>query len=323
MPSNGAKRTIAALAIAGVAAAGIAPGGEAHAQARGLPFPAPAGTEWEVVAGYNTVPHSGEDPYALDLVRANGPTEGTAVLAPVAGEVWAITSDSGCVIIRDAREMLILMCHLDPAPGLAEGDLVVTGETIATVAPAGAAENGGLAHIHLAVHRNFNAGEQQTVPFTGDYALEDRDLYPTGDENGYFGERFRSTIGSGSGDAPANPYAGPPRPDLPAAAPAPVAPTPQPSVPPAPTPAPSAPVSRLRVTSTGPYSEGPNSIVVQGGGAAGAVAAVIAAESGLEVEALWLLANGDWSYFLPSVPDAGGGLDSFPDRNLAVVAILS
>ena len=56
----------------------------------GLSFPAPEGTAWAVLAGYNTATHSAadsNDPYALDLHRTDAATSGTPVLAPISGTV--------------------------------------------------------------------------------------------------------------------------------------------------------------------------------------------------------------------------------------------
>ncbi len=155
-------------------------------------LPAPAGTGWSIVSGYNTPNHTGSDPYAIDLVRVDAPTAGTPVLAPVAGTVTWV-SDS-CVTLGDSHGMAVLICHLYPSAGLQAGGEVIVGQRIGEVAPAGLAGNNGLAHLHLAVHHTWGAGElQATVPFSGAYALEGRELPPTDASNAYAGETFLST----------------------------------------------------------------------------------------------------------------------------------
>ena len=157
-----------------------------------LLLPAPAGSEWSIVAGYNTATHTGDDPYAIDLVREDAPTAGALVLAPLAGTVSWVSEQ--CLTIDDQHGMAILFCHLFPAPDVAPGLAIAAGRLIGEVAPAGLAGNGGLAHLHLAVHRTSGSGRlQDTIPFTGGYALEGRDLPPTNASNAYAGERFRST----------------------------------------------------------------------------------------------------------------------------------
>ncbi len=76
------------------------------------------------------------------------------------------------------------------------------------------------------------------------------------------------------------------------------------------------------VTPNGPYVAGINGIVVQGSGPASSVAAIIAADSGLRVETLWMLA-GTWLFYLPDAPSIDGGLTQFSGPVAAAVAVLS
>src|SRR5207244_10307855 len=108
-------------------------------------IPAPAGTEWQVAAGYNTATHIGEDPYALDIVRADGPTEGTLVLSPIDGKIGFV-SDT-CVGVATDHNLTVLLCHLFHKEGLRSNTPVLRGEALGIVAPPGAAGNNGLAHI--------------------------------------------------------------------------------------------------------------------------------------------------------------------------------
>ena len=71
------------------------------------------------------------------------------------------------------------------------------------MAPAGMAENNGLAHLYLAVHRTEGAGQlRATIPLTGAYALDGRQLLPTDTFNAYAGETFVSTNHAASPTAP-------------------------------------------------------------------------------------------------------------------------
>ncbi len=280
-----------------------------------LSFPAVAGTEWKVAGGYNTPTHIAEDPHALDLVRVDGETAGTPVVAPLNGRVTSTTSASGCVTVRDNHGILVLICHIIPDSGLRSGANVVRGQTIGTVAPAGQAANNGLAHIHLALHRNFDRGQVQTIPFAGSYALEGRELPHTDAANAYSGLTFVA----GSQPVPATPSVNPFGP-APAATAQPRPSSTQPASPPNTT---SSLPGVASVTPTGAYVKGANGIVVIGGGAPAAVATKIGADSGRGVEALWMLSAGRWLYFLPAAPGVNGGLSSLPATPVSVLVVLS
>ena len=154
----------------------------------GVPLPAEFGSEWVVVAGYNTFSHTGHDPDALDIVRVDGQTAGSLVLAPVGGRVRYAGSD--CVSIEDASSLSHLLCHFWPLPGLERGTEVVAGQILGEVAPDGFAGNNGIAHIHYAVHRD---GQGETVPFSGAYALEGVELRNSGQWNEHATRAFVSS----------------------------------------------------------------------------------------------------------------------------------
>lgn len=167
--------------------------------ASGLSFPAPSGTQWSIVAGYNTATHLAGDPYAIDLVRDDGETSGTPVLAPTDGTLSVSTN---CLTVRDAARVAVLLCHVLPGAGLKSGVRVARGQVIGVVAPPGQAGNNGLAHIHLAAH--FNEGGRgfgTTIPLVGAYSVEDVQLPATTEANGYSGVTFRSTNVQGAGVA--------------------------------------------------------------------------------------------------------------------------
>lgn len=181
------------LAVAMVATTWGAQGQTAEAAATGLPIPAPAGTQWRVIAGYNTATHQTVDPYALDLARTDAETAGTPLLSPILGTVGYV-SDT-CVSVRDDR-VNILMCHVFADAGLERGQTVRPGQRLAVVAPDGEAENNGISHVHyqLNVRTSGRGGSNgDPLPFAGEFALEGRSLPAIADANGYYLERFTST----------------------------------------------------------------------------------------------------------------------------------
>jgi hypothetical protein len=152
-----------------------------------LSFPAPAGTRWAVLAGYNTVTHStadGGDVYAIDLHRTDAPTANTPVLAPISGTVRFVSSS--CATIRDAAGTSVLMCHI-LVPQSLRNQTVVRGQRLGVVAPPGEAGNNGASHIHMALTLN---GPQ---PFVGLYTLEGVALPATTTPNAYADTSFLST----------------------------------------------------------------------------------------------------------------------------------
>ena len=187
--------SLAAAALTALLAALAAAGLLGARAAGGVPIPAEAGTQWEIVAGYNTGTHSdadGGDRQAIDLVRTDAATAGSAVLAPTSGSISYASSD--CLSIRDAAGMEHLLCHIQPAAGLRRGSQVVIGEHVGTVWADGLGNNGGLAHIHYAVHHSRGSGYMgETVPFTGAYAIEGVELRDGSDFNLHGGVAFTST----------------------------------------------------------------------------------------------------------------------------------
>ena len=177
---------------------------------------------------------------------------------------------------------------------------MITGQEIATVAPAGEAANNGLAHIHLAIHRSFNSGVVQTVPFSGDYALDGIEMADTTQPNAYAGQQFTSTNVTQ----------------------APLPPTPTPTPPANRQPARTTASASASVSANDPYAPGLNSVVVMGDGSASSIASRIASESRRPVQAIWVLSRGRWSYFLPATPLADGGLTAFPTTPTTALVIL-
>lgn len=187
-----ARHAIIAAFVIVIGALGSALPGGAGAQVSGLFIPAPSGTMWEVLAGYNTPTHEGVDPYALDIWRVGGDTGGTPLLAPMDGTVGYV-SDS-CVSVRTS-EVNLLMCHVYALDGLRRGDPVTVGQPLGTVAPAGEAGNGGTAHIHLQLNARGSGGSNSgtPLPFDGPYAIEGVSLPARTTFNAHAGARFTST----------------------------------------------------------------------------------------------------------------------------------
>lgn len=157
---------------------------EAEAAPLNLKFPALAGSQWKAAAGYNTATHLGVDPYALDLVRADGaPTAGSPVLAPVSGTLGGGGASQDCAWIR-ADTVTVLICHIITEP-FARNARITQGQLLGTVAPEGQKGNNGLAHIHLAVNLGGSSGA--SLPFDGDYTLDGVRFPATTEANAYTG----------------------------------------------------------------------------------------------------------------------------------------
>ena len=200
MASSLNRRLLWAAAAVGVLLFALVVLAPARGNAAGVfRVPAPAGTSWSVVAGYNTATHTGSDPHAIDIVRTDADTANTPVLAPTGGTITFVDSD--CLGIKDAGGMRILLCHFFPDSGISSGDSVAQGEYLGIVAPPGFAGNNGLSHIHLAVHQPSGGwGLGATVPLVGDYALEGQPLPDTSTSNAYTGTGFTSSNVLGAGD---------------------------------------------------------------------------------------------------------------------------
>ena len=188
-----------ALALAALVAATLGAAADAVRAAGGVPLPAPAGTTWSIVAGYNTGTHSegdGQDPHAIDLVRTDAATDWTAVLSPADGIVtWR--GDS-CLTIRDANGYAHLLCHIAPHGSIARGMTVSVGDELGQVFPAGYDANGGIAHIHYAIHHTAGSGRLgRSIPFVGAYAVEGRELPYSNSYNLHAGTEFTSSNARG------------------------------------------------------------------------------------------------------------------------------
>ncbi|MYE05750.1 MAG: M23 family metallopeptidase, partial [Chloroflexi bacterium] len=191
-PAYRAVLVVAAVLVAVAAAIGLGSGVRAEG---GVPIPAPAGTTWSIIAGYNTATHSEadqQDPHAIDIVRTDASTDWTPVLSPVDGEVsW---SDNSGLTIVDSNGYAHLLVHLDPEDHIRRGVRVSVGDRVGHVFPAGLDANGGVAHIHYAIHETSGGGRLgRSRPFVGRYAIEGRELQWSAEDNLHAGVEFTST----------------------------------------------------------------------------------------------------------------------------------
>lgn len=265
----------------------IAPPTPVASSGSGMPLPAPAGSVWSIVAGYNTATHTGSDPWAIDIVREDASSGGTPVLSPVNGEISYVSSDCLTVDMRDGH--LLLLCHIFPASQLQPGTNVSVGDSLGVVAPPGHANNNGLAHIHLAVHTDtgfFGIA----VPLVGEYAVEGRDLLPVSTFNAYQGSTFVSSNGAS---------AAPPQP-TPSPTPT---PTPEPTLQPVtstPTPTPTAtppPTSTGSATFTPALPASGTALAVWSGGSISQMAAQANAAA-----SIFVTVNGQLIGYIPGAP---------------------
>jgi hypothetical protein len=166
-------------------------------------MPFVAGQQWVVSQGYNTSPPQGGshwncDPatlkdaisrtaacragwqyrFSLDLQRADGRTAGEQVLSPVDGMIRWIDESTGGMSINLGDGYAVAFFHARLAHGLAAGQPVRTGQVLGTVAPAGEANSGGTAHIHLTVWQTTDGGNwsRTAIPFTGATAVDGYDF---------------------------------------------------------------------------------------------------------------------------------------------------
>ncbi|MDE2966867.1 MAG: M23 family metallopeptidase [Chloroflexota bacterium] len=212
-PAYRAVLVVAAVLVAVAAAIGLGSGVRAEG---GVPIPAPAGTTWSIIAGYNTATHSEadqQDPHAIDIVRTDASTDWTPVLSPVDGEVsW---SDDNGLTIEDANGYAHLLVHLDPDDHIRRGVRVSVGDRVGLVFPAGYDVNGGVAHIHYAIHATYGGGYLgRSRPFIGRYAIEGRELHWSDESNLHAGVEFTSTnVQNWTAPAVTNPVQDPPEAD--------------------------------------------------------------------------------------------------------------
>jgi len=122
-----------------------------------LHLPYPAGTKVEIIQGYNAVTHVGVERYSLDLVRADGNTNGSPVFAPASGSVsWAQPpgGQHGCigVSIDNDGDFHYMLCHIILNHPYATGEKIQVGQTLGIVGAPGLVGNNGTSHIHMQLY---------------------------------------------------------------------------------------------------------------------------------------------------------------------------
>lgn len=183
-----AQRTLAFLSVflllLGAGLSGT-PAAEA-APSLGLPFA--AGISAKIIQGYHGGTHNGVDPYAIDIVVANGTTTGAAVVAPASGSVtwtsggpWA---GNGCMTMALDSGFRLMMCHIIFDRSFRRGERLGTGQRIGYVGPAGTVGNNGTPHVHL----DLSSGGR-SAPFSSGWGLplNGVELPPRGRGNDYGG----------------------------------------------------------------------------------------------------------------------------------------
>jgi len=150
----GKARRKAALFTVVVLLAGLARPAKAD-QLLHLPYP--AGTKVEIIQGYNAVTHVGVERYSLDLVRADGNTNGSPVFAPASGSVsWAQPpgGQNGCigVSIDNDGDFHYMLCHIILNHAYATDEKIQVGQALGTVGAPGLVGNNGTSHIHMQLY---------------------------------------------------------------------------------------------------------------------------------------------------------------------------
>lgn len=237
--ATGARRWTSLIVIAAVLAALVPtidrPAPAAAASTIKLPFA--SGATWYVSQGYNTSPaegwsHYNCDPntlkdaisqttscnapyqykYSFDLKRLDGNTTGQPVLSPVNGTIRWIDESTGGMSIDLGNGYAVAYFHTTLAAGLAAGQAIQQGQVLGSVAPAGEANNGGTAHIHLTLWQTNDGGNwsRNAIPFTDTLKLDGYDFPALGDStrNQHYETQIVSTnqpLTTGSAAVPSTP----------------------------------------------------------------------------------------------------------------------
>lgn len=137
------------------------------AQTLHLPFP--ASVKVEIIQGYNGGTHQGVERYSLDLVRADGGTNGSPVVAPASGTVaWAqpLGGQHGCigVTMDDSADFHYMLCHIILNRPYNYGDRIQAGQSMGTVGAPGLVGNNGVSHIHMQLY-TLPGGQRTPKPY--------------------------------------------------------------------------------------------------------------------------------------------------------------
>jgi murein DD-endopeptidase MepM/ murein hydrolase activator NlpD len=151
------------------------PGGQIAEAAQPLHLPYPAGVAVNIIQGYNGGTHSGVERYSLDLVRSDGKTSGSPVLAPAAGTVAFAQlpgQEHGCigVAMDDAGDFHYMLCHIILNHTYGYGDRISLGQQLGTVGSPGLVGNNGTSHVHMQLYI-LPGGQRTPVPFASPQGL--------------------------------------------------------------------------------------------------------------------------------------------------------
>ena len=75
------------------------------------------------------------------------------------------------------------------------------------------------------------------------------------------------------------------------------------------------------ITPNSTYTAGANAVLIEGDDTAMHISDIIATNSGHEVQAVWVLSGGMWTYFLPRYPEINGGIGAFAGLSSAIVIL--
>jgi len=160
---------IALISVAALAVLVAVRGGEPVHAAQPLHLPYPAGVAVDIIQGYNGGTHAGVERYSLDLVRSDGKTSGSPVLAPASGTVSFAqlpAQEHGCIGVGmdDSADFHYMLCHVILNRVYSYGDRIQLGQQLGTVGAPGLVGNNGSAHIHMQLY-TLAGGQRTPVPF--------------------------------------------------------------------------------------------------------------------------------------------------------------
>jgi murein DD-endopeptidase MepM/ murein hydrolase activator NlpD len=170
-PPRGRKRRLCAALLSAAALAFLfsARGGEPVHAAQPLHLPYPGGVVVDIIQGYNGGTHTGVERYSLDLVRSDGKTSGSPVLAPASGTVAFAQlpgQEHGCIGVgmEDSGDLHYMLCHTILGRVYSYGDRIQIGQQLGTVGAPGLVGNNGSAHVHMQLY-TLAGGQRTPVPF--------------------------------------------------------------------------------------------------------------------------------------------------------------
>jgi uncharacterized protein YgiM (DUF1202 family) len=155
------------------------------------------GGEWYVSQGYNGSSHQNETKYwqyyyAFDLKRSSGSTAWQPVYAPVDGRIRWIDESTGGMSVYMGDGLAFAMFHVLWANNIREGQTIRQGQYLGVIAPAGVANSGSSAHIHITAWTTSDEGNwsRHAQPFTGRFAIEGSSFPSRGNRNDYLNYTF-------------------------------------------------------------------------------------------------------------------------------------